>query len=142
MKKRAFLILAGLILHVIIPIPDYAQALMEKKHDFLPQYQNVFFVIDTSKSMHAEWSDRSPSRLIMAAHALGMFNSVMPPVPLWQYSVSASLVTIGDPRGPGLLVPLQPWNPKLIEPHYKIFGYPSNYFSRISRLEDALQFCA
>jgi outer membrane protein OmpA-like peptidoglycan-associated protein len=141
MKRSTFLILAGVILHVIIPIPDCVQALMEKKHDFLPQYQNVFFVIDTSKSMHAEWSDRSPSRLIMAAHALGMFNSVMPPVPLWQYSVFASLVTIGDPRGPGLLVPLQPWNPKLIEPHYKILGYPSDYFSRISRLEDALQFC-
>lgn len=142
MKILTYILPVTAILCVTLSAPDISQALMPKKHDFISQYQNVFFVIDTSKSMNAQFCQGSPSKLIVATQALEMFNAVMPPVPLWQYSVNAALVSIGHPQGPFLLVPPQPWNPKLLEPYYKIVGHAGVHFPRISPLEDALGFCA
>jgi len=142
MKIPRYILPSITILCLVLSAPYVCDAIMPKKHDFLPQYQNVFFVIDNSKSMNAQFCEGSPSKLVVATHALEMFNSVMPPVPLWQYSVTAALVAIGDPRGPLLLVPPQPWTPTLLEPYFKFLGHPGAHFPRVSRLEDALGFCA
>ena len=96
---------------LLLCLPVFAlSATPMKKHDYVPKFHNIIFILDVSDSMmggHPKNFDLT--RLFIATRALKLFNNVMPPVPQWQYDLNSALITFGDCEDPKLAAVLCPW---------------------------------
>ena len=110
-------ILIGLL--IVSPAVSSPRVDLHKNHDFIPQFQNVIFLVDVSDSMLSGYPNTFDlARLFIAARALQSFNLMMPPVPRWQYDLNTALITFGDCETPRLLHELSPWIRAKYEPFY------------------------
>lgn len=124
---------------LLTELPCGAQGPPQKDHDFIPKIANLVFVSDLSSSMMFRYSrDAQVTRLCLSAASLDLFNSVMPPVPLWQYEVRSALLSFGDNRMTSLLSPLDVWNRDRLRPLFQLLSLDRTNPARASSLNDAL----
>jgi OOP family OmpA-OmpF porin len=109
--KTAFptALLVGLL--ICLPSVVSSGVVPLKKHDYVPKYHNIIFIMDVSDSMMSGYPKSFDlTRLFVATRAFKLFNRVMPPVPHWQYDLNAALITFGDCEHPQLAGVLGPWS--------------------------------
>lgn len=131
-------VMAALLL--ILPGASYSGLSSEKKHDFIPQFHNVIFLLDVSDSMTAGYPiNYDHAKFFVSGRAFELFNLMMPHVPRWQYDVNTAIVTFGDAKYPRVISPLSPW---YVTKYPKMLGcLRSEEFCpfRTALLQDALQ---
>jgi outer membrane protein OmpA-like peptidoglycan-associated protein len=113
---------------------------VDKKHDFIPRFHNIIFLMDVSDSMTRGYPQGfDHSRLYVATRALFRFNRSMPPVPRWQYDLNSALITFGDSEQPTLVGSLSPWGRGKYDKVYKRIRQENWGPWKMATLQEALQ---
>jgi OOP family OmpA-OmpF porin len=139
MKPSISAILAAMFL-LTASAGAFADNIVEKKHDFIPRFHNIIFLMDVSDSMTKGYPKGfDHSRLYVATRALFRFNRSMPPVPRWQYDLNSALITFGDCENPTMVAPLSPWTRSRYDKIYKRIRQENWGPWQMATMQDALQ---